>query len=112
MGSIGDRIRQVRKERGLAQGELARRVGISQATLSQLENNTSHSTKEIAQFAAVLGVSALWLSNGKGERDVGEPQSSSTEHMPSPRILKLAEALSLLPPEKLKAVSILLGVKL
>jgi transcriptional regulator with XRE-family HTH domain len=118
MASIGDRVKQVRLERGMRQGELARRVGISQATLSQLESNGSHSTAYVAKLAAVLGVSALWLSDGKGDRQNGlltveEASQSAKQHkLPPPAILKLAETLARLPPEKLKALSVLLGVKL
>jgi transcriptional regulator with XRE-family HTH domain len=116
MASIGDRVKKVRKEQGMRQGELARRVGISQATLSQLESNGSRSTSYVAKFAAVLGVSALWLAEGKGERQKGvltvEHQAQGHPELPPPSILKLAETLSRLPPEKLKALSVLLDVRL
>lgn len=112
MASVGDRVKQRRKELKLKQGEVARRVGISQATLSQLENNGSHSTSEIATLAAVLNVSALWLAEGKGDKHAGEASVVIHPEMPPPRVLKLAQTLALLPPEKLKAISILLGVKL
>ena len=36
---LGDKIKTLRKERGLSQDELAKRVGISRPTLSKLENN-------------------------------------------------------------------------
>ncbi len=35
---LGERIRELRKERGLTQEELAKQAGISRATLSKLEN--------------------------------------------------------------------------
>lgn len=117
MASIGDRVKQVRLERGMRQGELARKVGISQATLSQLESNGSQSTAYVAKLAAVLGVSALWLSDGKGDRQNGaltvevKSPGVTQKKLPPPAILKLAEALSRLPPEKLKALSVLLDVK-
>lgn len=96
----------------MKQGEVARRVGISQATLSQLENNGSHSTKEIAKLAEVLNVTALWLADGKGEKYTGAAPVDIQPVLPPPRVLKLAQTLALLPPEKLKAIAILLGVKL
>lgn len=118
MASIGDRVKQVRLERGMRQGELARKVGVSQATLSQLESNGSQSTVYVAKLAAVLGVSALWLSDGKGDRQHGaltievQSQGGAEQKLPPPKILKLAEALARLPPAKLKALSVLLDVKL
>lgn len=112
MASVGDRAKQRRKDLRLNQGEVARRVGIAQATLSELENNGNHSTKEIAKLAAVLGVNALWLAEGKGDMNAGEAPVVIQPELPPPRVLKLAQTLALLPPEKLKAISILLGVKL
>jgi transcriptional regulator with XRE-family HTH domain len=35
---LGERIKQLRKERGLTQEKLAKEAGISRATLSKLEN--------------------------------------------------------------------------
>jgi len=112
MASVGDRVKQRRKELKLNQGDVARRVGISQATLSQLENNESHSTKEIAKLAAVLGGNALWLADGKGDKFGNVAPVVLQSELPPPRVLRLAQTLALLPPEKLKAISILLGVKL
>ncbi|WP_367576079.1 helix-turn-helix domain-containing protein [Noviherbaspirillum album] len=114
MASIGDRIKQVRLQRGMRQGELARRVGVSQATLSQLESNGSQSTKVVAKLAAVLGVSAYWLSEGRGDPQTGvsAPAQQPVPVLPSPKVLRLAEKLARLPPEKLAALSVLLGVDL
>lgn len=64
--SIGTRIRDARKRAKLTQKQLADRVGMQQATLSQLETGESTGTTMIASFAAALGVSALWLETGKG----------------------------------------------
>jgi len=36
---LGDKIKTLRKQRGLSQEELAKKVGISRPTLSKLENN-------------------------------------------------------------------------
>lgn len=112
MASVGERIKQRRKELKISQADLARRVGISQATLSQLESNGSHSTREIARLAAALGVTALWLADGKGSEHDSHAPALIQPEAPSQRVLKLAQTLALLPEEKLKAVSILLGVKL
>lgn len=94
MASIGDRIKQVRLQRGMRQGELARKVGVSQATLSQLESNGSQSTKVIAKLAAVLGVSAYWLSEGRGDPQTGVsvPARQPAPILPPPKVLKLGES--------------------
>ncbi len=40
MLDLGGRLRRERETRGLSQRELARRAGISNATVSQIESNT------------------------------------------------------------------------
>jgi transcriptional regulator with XRE-family HTH domain len=109
--SIGSRIKQRRSELKLSQSELAKRCGMSQATLSDLETNPTVRTREVARIAAILGVSALWLSEERGPMIV-----EGTPHLLHPDIpadvLRLAERLLLLPDEKLRAVSVLLGIKL
>jgi len=36
---LGNKIKELRKQKGITQEELAKRVGISRPTLSKLENN-------------------------------------------------------------------------
>lgn len=64
--SIGSRIREARRAAKLTQKELAQKVGMAQASLSELETGESQRTTLTATFAAALGVSALWLETGKG----------------------------------------------
>lgn len=65
---LGDRIRECRIEKELSQGQLAKLVGVTQPTLSALEQNKSQTTHSIGKYAHVLGVSALWLETGIGEK--------------------------------------------
>lgn len=113
MASVGQRIKERRKVLGITQGNLAKRVGVSQATLSDLENDPTVQTRAIAKFAAVLGVSALWLAEGTGAM---VPEGTVTIAPQAPpaipeNVLRLAEKLVLLPDEKLKALSVLVGIK-
>jgi transcriptional regulator with XRE-family HTH domain len=80
--SIGSRIREARRAAKLTQKELAQKVGMAQASLSELETGESQSTTMVGSFAAALGVNALWLETGKGamvsadgaeERPTGSP---------------------------------------
>jgi transcriptional regulator with XRE-family HTH domain len=64
--SIGTRIREARKAAKLTQKQLAKRVGMAQGSLSELETGVSHATTLIASIAAACGVNALWLETGKG----------------------------------------------
>jgi len=66
--SIGERVREARKEAKLSQKDLAAKVGISQPTLSELERGDSRGTTSIATMAAALGVNALWLETGRGPK--------------------------------------------
>jgi len=73
--SIGSRIREARKARGISQKELADKIGIRQPSLSQLETGESQGTTYLARIASVLGVNPLWLETGKGARDAIELNS-------------------------------------
>lgn len=61
-----DRLKQARKQAGLNQAELAKRIGVQQTSISDLERGKSKSTSFATQIAHELGVSPLWLAAGKG----------------------------------------------
>lgn len=67
MKTLGERVKARRMELGITQKELGDLVGISQNSITKIENggNTIH----IAKLASALGVSVAWLSTGKGDRD-------------------------------------------
>lgn len=67
-GTVGDRVRQVRQERGWTVAELAKRVGIAQSSLSELELGDSKGTAYIVDLALTLEVSPFWLNSGKGRK--------------------------------------------
>lgn len=110
MASVGERIKERRTELKLKQGEVAKRAGISQATLSDLENDPRAKTREVAKIAAVLGVNALWLAEGRGEK-IPDGTAPVIQYEVPANVLRLAETLLLLPDEKLKALSVLVGIK-
>lgn len=62
MSSLGERLRRLRKERGWNQGELGKKIGVSQNTITKIENGGQ--TKHLVQLAEVLGVDPVWLSSG------------------------------------------------
>lgn len=66
--TIGQRIKQTRVAIPLTQKELAKKVGIAQPTLSELENGDSASSAYLPAIAAALGVNALWLQTEKGPK--------------------------------------------
>jgi transcriptional regulator with XRE-family HTH domain len=63
--SIGDRIRAVRKGRGLSQADLAARVGVTQPAVANWESGV-HDPRRLmlAKIAETLEVSADWLASG------------------------------------------------
>lgn len=66
MTEFGQRLKQARKYAKLSQDALAKRVGISQGTMSELERYYSSSSYTV-QMAKECGVSAVWLATGEGE---------------------------------------------
>lgn len=79
--SVGNRLKEARREAGLTQIQLGKRVGMSQASISDLENGESAGTTNIATLAAVLGVSPLWLQEGRGPKrpEPGKPAYTGNE---------------------------------
>ena len=65
--TIGDRVKRARKHAGLNQRDLAKAIGITQPSLSELERGESRSSAYLIQIASVCGVDANWLATGKGE---------------------------------------------
>jgi transcriptional regulator with XRE-family HTH domain len=66
--TFGARVRYLRKLRGFSQGALAKLVGISQPSISDLENDVSKepSAPTLLRMAAVLQANPEWMLNGKG----------------------------------------------
>lgn len=66
MTTVGKRIVQARKARGLSRPELADAAKIKYPTLAGLENGDQQTSSFLPQIASALGVNALWLSTGRG----------------------------------------------
>jgi transcriptional regulator with XRE-family HTH domain len=111
MSLLKDRLKEARSEAKLTQQALGQRVGVPQSTIGALETGEHKTARNIAEIAAVLGVEPLWLSTGKGPKHTNGTVSY-VDHGVPPHVLALAEKLALVPDEKLKAVSLLLGIKL
>lgn len=55
--NIGERIKQIREEKGLTQEEVAQRAGVTAASLSRWENNEREPTfQNVEKVAQALGV--------------------------------------------------------
>jgi transcriptional regulator with XRE-family HTH domain len=66
--TFGDRVVAAREAAAQSQKELARRMGIRQATLRNWEEDISEPrANKLSLMAGILNVSIMWLINGEGE---------------------------------------------
>lgn len=64
---INDRIREARRHVKMTQDALAKRIGLTKATISQWESGTTTPNgKNLINLAEALNVSPEWLLTGKG----------------------------------------------
>lgn len=75
--SIGQRVKKARTALGLSQAALASKVGITQATLSDLENDKSKGSAKLASIANSLRVRSFWLETGRGSPELEEEEPAS-----------------------------------
>ena len=64
--TLAERLISARTESGLGQDAVAREIGMSQQSYSDLETGKSKSTTRIGSLAHLYGVDAYWLETGKG----------------------------------------------
>lgn len=64
---LKDRLKSARKQRNKTQVEVAKAVGITQATYSELERGQVRSSGKIVEIAQFLDVNPHWLATGQGE---------------------------------------------
>lgn len=81
---VRERILQLRDEQGMSSAELARRAGIDQSAVYQLENGISPTLPRLEQYARALGVPPSELVSED------EPEASPEER----RLLSLWRQLS------------------
>ena len=71
MDTIGKRVRTRRLELGLTQVQLARKAGMKQGTISDLERGRNDSTMELIGLSVALNCRPEWLRTGKGDKIYG-----------------------------------------
>lgn len=77
--SLAQRLKETRLARGLSQGKLASAVGITKATISQLEDGSIKRTSHVVKLAEILIVSPNWLEFGEGSMESSHIQLSKSE---------------------------------
>jgi transcriptional regulator with XRE-family HTH domain len=71
--AIGQRIRHVRRDKGLSLDELAKKTGFAKSYLSQIENlKREPSISALSQIAHVLEVDVLFLLSGEIQKSVAQ----------------------------------------
>lgn len=75
--TLGQRLKRLRNAIGLTQGDLAKKAGCGQSTISGLENDTRPKRPDLIEIAHVLGVDAYYLRTGvatiiAGDRRINE----------------------------------------
>ncbi len=67
MENLASRLKSARFAANMSQAKLAKLAGVSQGSIGMLETGQRNGSAAIAQIAQALGVSAIWLTEGKGE---------------------------------------------
>lgn len=68
MSALGDRVRQVREEKGWTQKRLAEKARVPQSSISNLEIGKHKGSPHIVEIANALGVNVYWLRSGRGPK--------------------------------------------
>ena len=70
MDTIGTRLRQTRERRVITQEDLSQLSGVTEATISRLENDKSGPTRQstVRKLAAALEVEPQWLLLGEDDQ--------------------------------------------
>jgi len=79
METFGKRLRSSRKNKNLNQSELAKKSGVSQQVISQIENENIKSTNDIFSLADALNVNAKWLATGVGDMNTDATNKGDTK---------------------------------
>lgn len=67
METTGHRIRKMRRSKAVSQKELAKTVGVSQASITYWESDTNEPAgANLLALASALGVTPDWLISGRG----------------------------------------------
>ena len=69
MSTIGERIREIRKEQKLTQVELGQVIGITGAGVGKIETDVSQPTEAAVRLiCSRFAVNYIWLTEGTGSR--------------------------------------------
>lgn len=72
MPTFSSRFKTRRKELGLRQDQLAKKAGVSQTTISDIERGRNDGSRELVALSKALKCRAEWLATGEGEKELGQ----------------------------------------
>ncbi len=75
MNTFGSRLKDARRRAKLTQPVVVKRVGMSQALLSELENDKYPTSGFTTKLAHLYKVNARWLAEGLGPREVSAAEA-------------------------------------
>ncbi len=69
MDSIGNRIKELRKDSKLTQEQFGKKIGLKDSSVSMIERNERHLTEAVIKnIMAEFCVNEMWLKEGRGEK--------------------------------------------
>ena len=93
MNGIGERIKSVRKQKGLTQQKFADALGLKRNTVGGYEIETvTPSDRTVQDICAVFGVNELWLRTGNGDPYTPESRDEQIAKILSAAIVSNATA--------------------
>jgi phage repressor protein C with HTH and peptisase S24 domain len=84
MDEVGDRIALLLRMKGWSQGELARRVGVSQQTIWKLVSGHTQATRYLHQIARALDASPDFLLGLTSDVTAGLSEADAAERLAAP----------------------------
>lgn len=109
---FGERLKQIRRENGLSQGELANRAEINRSYLSMIENGKSSPTMDVVQrLAKGLGVSIWQLISNVEEKHYTYDETDEFEIYPGLKELLDSEEDMLLINPSVEEVELLKSIR-
>jgi transcriptional regulator with XRE-family HTH domain len=71
MATFGQRVKKRREELEMSQDDLAKKAGLTQPTISNIESGRNKGSTFAVQLASALKCSPHWLTTGRGAKEVG-----------------------------------------
>jgi transcriptional regulator with XRE-family HTH domain len=91
---VNERIKQVRKQLGLSQQEISKKLGTPQQTVANIElGKVPVSNEKISNYCFRLGVSEEWLRTGEG-RMFTEPTPEERKELDIKEVVEIYNSLS------------------